>query len=844
VADLINENLREALADRYEIERRIAQGGMATVYLARDLHHNRLVAIKVLNTELSVAMGPERFRREIRLISTMDHPSILPLYDSGESGGSLYYVMPYVSGESLAARLQRETQLPVSEAVRIAIAVAGALEYAHKRGIVHRDVTPGNILLEDGRVLVADFGIARAFGGTGEQRLTQTGVSTGTPTYMSPEQALAEREIDGRSDVYSLGVVLYEMLVGQPPFVGPTAQAIVARQMLDDVPSLTIVRSAIPDELEDAVLRALSKTPADRYSTAAEFAEALNASLLSGGKTLGRAERRSRPRITAAQRARRSRARVRATVIAASVLLAAAVAGYGWFRGRPDAVAATAGFPPSRIAVLYFADRSRSGHLAYVADGLTENLTDELRQVKNLDVISPNGVAPFRGVDISRDSVARVLRAGTIVEGSIDEAGAERLRVEVRLIDGNSGAELGSRASFERSRTDLLGIRDTLTSKVAMLVRQRVGEEVRLRQQRAGTRNAEAWSLVQRAAKVAREGESLAKADSAAAGAARFALADSLLSRAEALDTRWPTTVIARATLAFRQIRHIKDDLKKSELIDTGLGHAERALSLDPRNAEALEIRGTLRFYKRQLGLAPDPTESADLLRSAEEDLREATTIDPSRATAWNTLSLLFYKKFNRVEANLAARRAYEEDSYLEAAPEIIWRLYATSYDMEQFVDASQWCDEGEKRYPADPRFVSCRLWLMTSNLRPPDVREAWRLFGELQKRTPKSAWEMKRRETQMLIAVPIARAGMLDSARRVIERSRAAPELDPRGDLIGAEVLMRTLIGDKDEALRLLKVYLTSHPEHRAGYTRANTWWYRSLQDDPRFKAMIGADG
>jgi eukaryotic-like serine/threonine-protein kinase len=246
LAESVIEKLRSALTGRYEVEREIGRGGMATVYLARDLENDRNVAIKVLNSDLSVAMGPERFRREIDVANTLAHPSILPVYDSGESNGSLYYVMPFVEGESLAARLERERQLSVDEALRITCEVAGAIDYAHKRGIVHRDIKPENILLQDGQVLVADFGIARAITATGDQKLTQTGLALGTPTYMSPEQAMGEKNIDGRSDVYSLGCVLYEMLIGQPPFVGPTAQAIIARQMLDEVPSLTVVRGAIP----------------------------------------------------------------------------------------------------------------------------------------------------------------------------------------------------------------------------------------------------------------------------------------------------------------------------------------------------------------------------------------------------------------------------------------------------------------------------------------------------------------------------------------------------------------------------------------------------------------------
>jgi serine/threonine-protein kinase len=457
-------------------------------------------------------------------------------------------------------------------------------------------------------------------------------------------------------------------------------------------------------------------------------------------------------------------------------------------------------------------------------------------------VLSKNGVAAFKGADVNVDSVASALRAGTLVRGSVEPSG-DQIRVNIRILDGSSGAEL-DHASFVKPTTGILAVRDELADEVARLLRQRLGPEVRLREERAAATNAEAWSNVQRAAKAAREARELAKADSAGAGARRFALADSLLARAEALDPKWPTPIIDRGTLALRQAEVTKDDLEKSKLIARGLGHAQRALALDPRNAEAFELRGTLRFRKRLLGLAPDPTESAELLRTAEEDLRQATTIDPSLASAWNVLSSLLYQKFNRVESNLAARRAYEEDAYLAAAPDIIWRLYATSYDLEQFVDASQWCDVGGKRYPADPRYVSCRLWLMTTNVRPPDVAEAWRLLGELQKLSPKSTWEMKRRETEMLIAVPIARAGLRDSARRVIVRARATPELDPRSDLVGFEVIVRTLIGDKDEALRILKVYLTSHPEHRAGYARAHTWWYRPLQDDPRFRAMVGTGG
>jgi serine/threonine-protein kinase len=270
------ERLSTALADRYRIERELGQGGMATVYLAYDVRHDRKVALKVLRPELSAILGAERFLAEIKTTANLQHPNILSLFDSGEADGTVFYVMPYVEGESLRDRLVREKQLPVEDAVSIAREVASALDYAHRHGVVHRDIKPENILLHDGRALVADFGIAlavsRSDGGT---RMTETGMSLGTPFYMSPEQAMGEREITAKSDVYALGCVTYEMLVGEPPFMGPTAQAIIARVMTETPRSLQLQRHTIPPHVEAAVRRALEKLPADRFQSAADFATAL-----------------------------------------------------------------------------------------------------------------------------------------------------------------------------------------------------------------------------------------------------------------------------------------------------------------------------------------------------------------------------------------------------------------------------------------------------------------------------------------------------------------------------------------------------------------------------------------
>lgn len=842
------DTLQLSLTERYTIERQVGRGGMATVYLATDAKVGRRVAIKVLLPELAAAVGAERFHREIQIATHLTHPNILPVYDSGEADGTLYYVMPFVEGESLRDRLTRERQLGIDDAIRITCQVASGLDHAHAANIIHRDIKPENILLEAGQAVLADFGIARAVTSVSDfKTLTGTGISVGTPAYMSPEQATGERHLDGRSDQYALACVVYEMLAGQPPFTATTMQAVIARHVSEDVPPITTVRPTVPDEVEDVILRALEKVPADRFPTISQFADALADA---GSVTITRPRRATGSRMLRTSRSNRMARRrpwspkKRVATAATVVLLLAGTAAAGfwaWPKSASSSVAHDSSFNPKRIAVLYFADDSRGKEFGYLADALTESLIEELDRVRALDVVSKNGVAPYRGPNTNIDSVATALRAGTIVRGNIEAVG-DRVHVAFRLIDGNSGAEY-DRASVDATIAGALRAPRAVAEKVADLLRERVGPEVRLREERGGTTNPEAWSLVQRAEKTAKEALALAKSDSGAASSQRFAAGDSLLSRAEVLDSRWPVPPITRGRIAIREILSTEDGLRRSQLITSGLEHAQRALTLDPQNAEAYEIRGTLRYYKRQLGLAPDPTEAADLLRTAEEDLRKATTIDESRASAWNTLSALLYQKFNRVESNLAARRAYEADAYLAAAPDIIWRLYATSYDLEQFVDASQWCDVGHQRFPADRRFVGCQIWLQTANFRPPNVAEAWRLLGEMGKLTPKSEWDMTRRQMSMVIAVPIARAGMLDSARRVIERSRAGPELDPRGELTGAEVAIRALIGDKDEALRQLKVYLTAHPDHRIGYTRHRQWWYRSLQDDPRFTAIVGKE-
>jgi eukaryotic-like serine/threonine-protein kinase len=359
------DRLQLALADRYRLDREIGQGGMAIVYLAEDLRHGRKVAIKVLHPELSAVLGGERFLAEIKVTANLQHPHILGLIDSGEADGLLYYVMPFVAGESLRARLARERQLPVDGALRLTREVASALDYAHRQGVVHRDIKPENILRQDGAALVADFGIALAVHQAGGNRMTQTGMSLGTPAYMSPEQAMGEREIGARSDVYALGAMSYEMLAGEPPFTGPSSQAIVAKVLTEQPPALRPKRPTVAPAVEAAILTALQKLPADRWGSAREFSEALS----------GAGQQRSGAEATVVLPAAGARARGRggARVVAwLGWAVAVVLAGlFAWTLSRPRVE-----LPPSRLAILVpglggSGASSAQRHVAFLPDGET-----------------------------------------------------------------------------------------------------------------------------------------------------------------------------------------------------------------------------------------------------------------------------------------------------------------------------------------------------------------------------------------------------------------------------------------------------------------------------------------
>jgi eukaryotic-like serine/threonine-protein kinase len=455
--------LQASLADRYRIERQLGRGGMATVFLAYDLKHDRAVALKVVHPELGQVLGPERFLREIRLCARLQHPHILTVLDSGEAGtreaggGQLWFTMPYIEGGTLRSRLLRERQLPVDDALRLTREVADALHYAHQHGVVHRDIKPENILLGGEHALVADFGIARGLSPEVDERLTESGISLGTPHYMSPEQSMAQREVDQRTDVYALGCVLYEMLTGEPPYTGPTPQAILAKRLTEPIPHLRTSRD-VSLALERAVTRALARSPADRFPTAAEFAAALSPDRLVDPQAQVNTEPHARARGS----------KRRAIAIGLAVLLAGLVVAYGTLRlTRSSSVA-----PAASAAVLPFEDLSPQKDQGYFSDGLTEELITSLSQVQGLRVAARTSSFQFKGRNADVREIGRTLGVGAVLEGSVRRSG-NRLRVSTQLINVRDGYQLWSE-SYDRDLADVFAVQEDVARSIVAALRVRL----------------------------------------------------------------------------------------------------------------------------------------------------------------------------------------------------------------------------------------------------------------------------------------------------------------------------------------------------------------------------------
>jgi serine/threonine protein kinase/Tfp pilus assembly protein PilF len=436
------ERLRGALENSYTIDRELGRGGMATVYLAQDVKHERLVALKILHPELAASLGPDRFLREIKTAARLNHPHILPLHDSGESDGFLYYVMPYVEGESLRERLDREHQLPIDEAVHHARSIAAALDYAHRQNVVHRDIKPENVMLYEGEAMVMDFGIAKAVSSAGADTLTQTGMMVGTPAYVSPEQAAGEVNLDGRSDQYSLACVLYEMLSGERAFSGPTAQAVMAKRFTETVTPLRSLRGSIPESVERAVTKAMSTDVDARYKSAAHFGQALGSGSV------------STPTDTAT---------------------------------LPQQTVSSA----KSVAVLPFSNMSTDAENEYFADGMAEEIINALSKIQSLRVASRTVSFALKGKNEDLAEVGKKLHVSTVLDGSVRRMG-NRLRITAQLVNVADGYQLWS-DRYDREMEDVFAIQDDISQAIVKALRVILSDDEKKAIEKVRTVNVEAY---------------------------------------------------------------------------------------------------------------------------------------------------------------------------------------------------------------------------------------------------------------------------------------------------------------------------------------------------------------
>ncbi len=636
------ERLTSALAGRYKVQREVGHGGMADVFLAQDLKYERAVALKVLRPELAASLGAARFLQEIQIAARLHHPHILPLYDSDEADGLLYYVMPYVEGESLRERLARERQLPVDEALQIAREVADALSYAHSCGVVHRDIKPANILQDAGHAVVADFGIARAIGVASAQSLTGPRV-IGTLAYMSPEQAEGSQYFDGRSDVYSLGCVLFEMLVGQPPFAGNTLEAVIANRLSSPIGSLRAVRELVPEAVDAAVKKALARLPADRFMSAARFAEALGTP------------------VTVAIAVGTAQAMLHDITVARSV------------------------------AVLPFENMSADPENEYFSDGVTDDIISTLSKIAALKVVCRTSTMQYKKTGKRIAAIAEELGVATILEGSVRRAGP-RVRIVARLVDPRTAKQLWGE-TYDRQLLDVFEVQSELAQQIAGALATALSPEEKQRLEKKPTDQAEAYNLyllgryhankwseaeVQKA--IGHFEGAIAKDPGYALAYAGLADAYELLSIG--LSSKPATECLAQAKAMALKALELDDTLAEAH---TSLAYARWLGDLDWRGAE--------REFRRALELSASYVTAhqwfaeylAALGRHAEAlvEIKRAQQLDPlsvpvNRAVGW----VLYYAR-RYDEAIEEFQKTLEMDPDFLGARLVLWWVYVAkgAYD-------------------------------------------------------------------------------------------------------------------------------------------------------------------
>jgi eukaryotic-like serine/threonine-protein kinase len=667
--------LQTTLGDRYRIEREIGRGGMATVYLAEDTRHERMVALKVLHAELATAVGPRRFRREIAIAAQLQHPHILPLLDSGESAdGPLWYTMPYVQGETLRQRLAREHQLPLPDAIRIASEIATALDYAHRRGVVHRDVKPENILLTvESRALLADFGVARDvindLQPTRDPRLTDAGVSLGTLEYMSPEQTTGTRDVDGRTDVYALGCVLYEMLAGEPPFTGATPQALIARRLVERPLPLRAVRDRIPESIEHAVDVALARAPADRFQTAGAFAASLDEASRGAATTRGHATAAAdRPPTPGTRTRRRVSSRTLALVTVA--LGVVAVGSYFAERHYRHAPAAPT---PTKVAVLPF-DNVGDTAAGYFTDGVTDEIRGKLATLPGLQVIARGSSMLYRRSAKPLQQIASELGVRYLLTGQVqwDRAGGRnRVRVNPELVEVTEDAtpSVKWQQPFDIDVSDVLEVQSAIATSVATALNVALGSPQQQFLATRPTKNAAAYDAFLKGEAAT---QSLTSHDPASL---RRGL--SWYSRAVTFDAGFG---LAWAQLGATQAALYQLGTPTSDDAQATAYAIERAQALAPDLPETLHAAADYEFYVRRdydrvrsidsaaLARYPNDVSFLTAVASDEEDagqfdaavarLQRAQALDPRANRKALAHALLYLRRYPEAQAAFDARLA------------------------------------------------------------------------------------------------------------------------------------------------------------------------------------------
>lgn len=869
-------DVRHALAAEYDVLRLLGRGGMATVYLADDLRRGGKVAIKVLEPDLAGSVGHDRFLREIQIASTLTHPGILTVQDSGEAGGLLYYVMPYVEGESLRERLARERQLPIAEAVAICTEVAQALASAHAQGFIHRDIKPDNIMLSGGHALLADFGIARAIDQAGTEKLTETGLAVGTPSYMSPEQWMGGT-VDGRSDLYSLGCVAFEMLVGEPPFTGPTAQVILARHSMQDVPSLRLARPTIAPGIENAVRRAMAKVPADRFTSAAQFAAALADPDTSGG-----VDGRIGLGTLAVPRGDGVAPRRRTWLVggAATLAVIAVIAFVAWRRGAADGAAER-----SRVVVLPFRNVGAAED-EYFSDGITEEITSRLSSVASLGVIARTSAMQYRNSSKSVQEIGKELGVGSLVEGSVRwnhrTGEAPGVRITVRLIRISDGTQLWS-SDVTVQLQDVFAVQATIAEKVVVALDRVLVDRERSQLALRPTQDMDAYEHFLRGNAYYNKSWERADVDSALSMYERAVEQDPSFAKAWAQLGKTHTwkhrlgfdespARLARARDAIAKAKALSPDLPETLIADAlyhywgewnydaAIDQLTKARRIQPSNAMVYYQLGNIRRRQGQWS-------------EAIREYEKAGEFDPRFHTIWFNIAnvQLWLRQYADARA-LLDRTLTLQPNFFDAH---LLRLFATIGETGDVAMARRQFDSTAALIPPDRWRLLPGNWL-NSPMRTlyPAPSERLALIAPGRYGLDSSLTFLARAEALRELGAAAPAAATLDSATQSLERQYAeAPKVawvssalgvayalaGRKADAVAAakraqtlmndaldgptfiivEAYVQTLVGDHKAAIDALELSLKVPSGMSTALLKSDPG-FAPLRNDPRFKALL----